>query len=166
MKQERLEAREGFTEDVKALYGQDARVYGPYRRNSDGRAYVRIFFGEGYTTKQYGKVLLEIKLNRILSKEETLDHIDGDVTNDLESNLQILSRPENTAKSVKKRRRSHVSCVMCSSLFVPSPNQVASKCQSKSGPFCSRSCSGKYSRRVQLTGETRARVVIPVEYFI
>ena len=42
--------------------------------------------------------MLEIKMERRLDVDETVDHIDGDPTNDTIDNLQMLSRSENSSK--------------------------------------------------------------------
>lgn len=47
---------------------------------------------------QYARLLLELKLGRVLSFNETVDHIDFDSTNNDETNLQLLSRKENSSK--------------------------------------------------------------------
>ena len=48
------------------------------------------------TTISYARYLVSVNEKRILSKKEQVDHIDGNKTNDVISNLQILSAKENT----------------------------------------------------------------------
>lgn len=73
------------------------RISKPYLR-PDGRKHVVITRGDGSkTTRSYPRYLLEAKLNRPLLPEETVDHIDGDFTNDSPDNLRALSRSENAA---------------------------------------------------------------------
>lgn len=73
------------------------KVYGPYLAK-DNRKRVVILHDDGTrTTKSYPRVLLEAVLGRELLPDETVDHIDGDCTNDSLENLRILSRAENAA---------------------------------------------------------------------
>lgn len=46
----------------------------------------------------FSRLLMEISLNRKLLFDETVDHIDGDSSNDSLDNLQVLSRSENARK--------------------------------------------------------------------
>ena len=45
---------------------------------------------------------MEINLQRVLSNDETVDHIDGDKLNNSIENLQILSRSDNAKKGSSK----------------------------------------------------------------
>jgi hypothetical protein len=73
------------------------KIYGPYLRK-DGRKHVIIIHDNGISqTRSYPRLLLEQKLGRSLTDEETVDHIDGDFTNDAPENLRALSRVENAA---------------------------------------------------------------------
>ena len=87
-----------FILSIQKLYG-DVKIYGPFV-NYQNRAFCIIYSNKLKIRKSklYAKLLMEIKLGRILSKEETIDHIDGDPTNDSLENLQILSRHENCKK--------------------------------------------------------------------
>lgn len=75
------------------------KTYGPYR-GADGRSRLMFKHDDGtFTCQSYPRYLMEQKLGRTLSPRETVDHIDGDVTNDNEDNLQILSVGDNIRKS-------------------------------------------------------------------
>ena len=68
------------------------KIYGPYLRK-DGRKHVVIINDDGTScTRSYPRLLLEQKLGRPLLDTETVDHIDGDFTNDSFENLRVLSR--------------------------------------------------------------------------
>lgn len=99
-----------------------------------------------HTTKSYPKYLMEQTLNRDLTLEETVDHIDEDFTNDKLDNLQILSREENAAKSMSFRPRKTYSfvCPECNKEATKYLNQVKSNLKkTKRGPFCSKVCAGR-----------------------
>ena len=131
-----------FLSGFQLLYGEKARVYGPYT-NDEGRKFVVIKLPGHCTSKLYSKVVLEIKLGRRLSSEETCDHVDEDRTNDAPDNLQLLSRPANAKKSALRRVQEEVSCVLCGCKFIPTSNQVNARALTRSGPFCSKVCAGK-----------------------
>lgn len=75
------------------------KIYGPYTRK-DGRKHVILRKDGKLQTISYPRFLLEEKLGRKLLPEETVDHIDEDLSNDDLSNLQVLSRAENARKSL------------------------------------------------------------------
>lgn len=141
---------ENIKEKIKVLY-PTYKIYGPYPRKKDKRLQLVLCdVVNGKTiTKLFAKFLLEIKLGRILSKEETVDHIDGNCLNDILANVQLLSRSDNSAKSVKRLVFNECSCVWCGKVFTPTRGNLDKR---KTGPFCSRSCSGKYGKSVQVGG--------------
>lgn len=125
------------------------KVYGPYYRK-DGRKHVIIITENKRITKSYPRYLLEKHIGRELHKNETVDHIDNDFTNDSIENLQILTREENAAKAFedphKKRKIFSFICPICGINAVKYANHVKSnKKKGKDGPFCSRRCAGIYS---------------------
>lgn len=172
MKQRKCKPYETFEEDVKALYGRRVRIYGPYIRNSDNRRIVVLKHRGKLVTKLYAKVKLEIKLDRILSSEETVDHKDGNHRNDKFSNLQLLSLAENARKDATKVRIFEIECAWCGTAFKPSilqrsgrNDKDAVKVYQAAGPFCSKSCTGKYTRHVQLGGTRFKRNKVKYEYY-
>lgn len=52
------------------------------------------------TTITMAKYKLSVKHGRILNKHEEADHIDGDKSNDVINNLQILTSKQNRIKSI------------------------------------------------------------------
>ena len=69
------------------------KVYGPYTR-PDGRQHVILIFEDGQRrTVSYPKYLMEQKLGRELDPDlETINHKNGDFTDNRWENLEILSR--------------------------------------------------------------------------
>lgn len=86
-------------EEIQKLYGSDSKVYGPYTRKQDGRQIIRIKSPDLNTTKLLSKCMLEIQHGRVLSKEDTVDHINNDPLHDSFDNIQLLTRNENSRKS-------------------------------------------------------------------
>lgn len=67
---------------------------------NNGNRYITNFkLNNKYSAKQTSKFRLEAKLGVKLSRDETVDHIDGDISNDDISNLQLLSRRANIQKA-------------------------------------------------------------------
>lgn len=75
------------------------KIYGPYTRK-DGRKHIILRKDGKLQTISYPRYLLEKKLGRKLLPEETVDHIDENISNNDLSNLQVLSRAENSRKSL------------------------------------------------------------------
>src|SRR5258708_14155411 len=88
----------------KRLYPEYDRLYGPFRRKQDGRKHVCLYktITKDKLTISYPKLLIELITGRKLAPWETVDHIDGNFTNDRLENLQILPRLDNAKKSMIK----------------------------------------------------------------
>ena len=87
-----------------ALYPGFTSVLGPYTRK-DGRQHIVLNNStlpkntRGKTkTVSYPKALMECYLGRRLESDETVDHIDDNIMNNAQSNLQVLSRADNASK--------------------------------------------------------------------
>lgn len=126
------------------------KVYGPYLRK-DGRMHVVIVNDSGKKTKSYPRFILEKHLGRELKNNETVDHINGDFTNNDITNLQILSRENNAIKKYSdfpelKRKTITFTCTICGAVATKFLNNVEhNRKKGKAGPFCSRKCAGIYS---------------------
>jgi|GraSoi2013_100cm_1033763.scaffolds.fasta_scaffold18608_2 hypothetical protein len=79
--------------------GKKITVYGPYSRK-DERKHVVLWDGIKTSTVSYPKFLMERKIGRKLEPHETVDHINGNFTDDRPENLQILTRAGNALKSI------------------------------------------------------------------
>lgn len=128
---------------ILALYSDFKTVYGPYQRESDKRNIIVLYDGEKRTARQLARVLLEVKLGRFLTKDETVDHINEDFLDDRLSNLRVLSREENARRSVRKAVKKDANCVLCGKKFQMSREQFSKRSKNRPGPFCSPQCRGK-----------------------
>lgn len=120
------------------------KIYGPYER-PDGRKHVIYYDGVVRRTQSYPRYLMEQHLGRPLLDSETVDHIDGDFTNDNLDNLQLLTLADNIKKSSKGIEWLLFDCPVCGEEFLKTArsyraNQIK---QGKAGPYCSKSCAGK-----------------------
>lgn len=125
------------------------RVYGPYLRK-DGRQHVIVITGSNRRTVSYPKFLMEQKLGRQLDPDlETVDHIDGDFTNNNFSNLRIISRSQHTKEDAVRAVSITQACVWCGCTLRRQRRHVNQNATAgKAGPFC-RPCAGKYGTDIQ-----------------
>lgn len=141
------------------------KVYGPYKRK-DGREHVILINGEIRKTVSYPKFLVEIYMDRYLEESETVDHIDGDYTNNELGNLRVLDRSKHISADVKRYATQKFCCPECSIEFNLEGRKlhdaIWNRRKGRCGPFCSRSCAGRYGQRVQM-GEPKLPVqsVVP-----
>lgn len=123
------------------------KVYGPYTRQ-DGRQHVILYDGEKRKTISYPKWKLEQYLEREIAEPETVHHIDGDFTNNNILNLEILTRKQHAKLHGEKREIEYIEfiCPQCGNHGKQEARNVRhNRKLGKAGPFCSRSCAGKYS---------------------
>lgn len=95
-------------------------------------------------TVSYPRYIVEQYIDEVLTEDETVDHIDGDFTNNNIENLQILSRSDNARKSVIYAEQVTLICKSCGNSFirrkaVEEYNRNIRECD---GPFCSKRCVG------------------------
>lgn len=147
----------------------NCKIYGPYKRK-DNREHVVIVWPNGKKqTVSYPKYLTEVRLNRYLTSNETVDHIDGNFTNNIPSNIQVLNRVEHAYLDAKRCKDQEFECPYCNTQFTLSGRKLHNAVQNRkrknaAGPFCTRSCAGKYGKSVQL-GSTKLPVnEITTEY--
>ena len=142
------------------------KIYGPYAAK-DGRLRIIGVDTKGVKhTISYPKYLIELHLGRYLEKNEQVDHIDGNPLNNDISNLQIKLLGEHQSLDVLKNKDITVTCTFCNKTFTIKGSKVHCRNRHSSGYFCSKQCSGKYGRLIQLKQisiATKPRV-IPSKY--
>lgn len=124
-------------------------VNGPYFFKGNGRWHVSIRKGYEAKVMTLARFLMQEYLGRILGDNEDVDHIDEDKTNDVITNLQVLSKAENQDKTHRIYKPSIlVVCNYCGELFEMSDQrQSAWKIKQKAGqdgPFCNKSHAAKF----------------------
>lgn len=152
-----------FKSAVNKLYGETVTIWGPYKC-ADGRLRVDLkttSTPRGHTVL-LARLLLEIKLGRRLNENETVDHDDGDKTNDSPSNLKVMSLADNASESAFKLVDQWFLCPECKHSFKLGGSRlrdaVNGRKSGKAGPFCSRKCSGTYGAGIR--NKTHARLKV------
>lgn len=128
------------------------KVYGPYKERRGRKIVILIHPDGNRETVSYPKYLVEQALGVKLDKDlGTIDHIDGNYDNNHLSNLKIVPRREHSEMDTRRVKLVKYKCLMCGEEFERSPRLIRDKAKKgKSGPYCSKSCAGKYSRLLQL----------------
>lgn len=132
-------------EQILQLYPEYNNVYF-YRHNKNFREYVSFSPKIGVYTALLARVKLEIKLNRRLVDDETVDHKNNDPFDDDPDNLQILSKLDNQLKPKNKKPLKKRKCKFCTKIFEISQGTI-NKALRKGRDyfFCSKSCANSYA---------------------
>lgn len=133
---------------------ENCKFYGPYSSKKDKRLRCILIYPDGTRkTLSYPKYLIEVHLNRYLKENETVHHIDGNFLNNNLDNLEVIIRKEHCFNDAYKNEDVIVKCSLCGKEFTIDGSKLNNRNRSdrkQSGYFCSRSCTGKYGRLIQL----------------
>lgn len=107
--------------------------------------------GEGRKKERqllYSRWLMEQHLGRQLERTEHVHHRDGDKTNDVLENLEVVPAGEHAAHHARPTEWVEFICPECGELARKEARNVRhNRKMGKVGPFCSRSCAGRWSQR-------------------
>ena len=133
---------------------ENCKIYGPYKRK-DNRKHVVVIFPDGKRkTVSYPKYLTENRIGRYLKSNETVDHIDGNFDNNEPSNIRVINRSKHVSDDVKRKKAIDFICPICKKQFSLSGRKLYDAIRGRKkgafGPMCSKICSGKYGKDVQI----------------
>jgi len=113
------------------------------------------------------RIVMENHLNRLLTADEIVHHINHDGKDNRIENLEVMTRSEHGRHHAKLvgKKMAELKCPNCESIFFRSANQTYLVGKSKY-TCCSASCRGKLSRFIQLNGETAEVLVALSENLI
>lgn len=102
-------------------------------------------------TVSYPKWLVENHIGKRLKNNETVDHQDRDFQNDNINNLKILTRSNHGYKDALRVKNIEITCVWCGNKSIKRAADLDHNAKmGKVGPFCSKQCTGKYGKSVQM----------------
>lgn len=118
------------------------KVYGPYVCK-DGRSRIQIIENGKSRFMSWPKYLMEKHLGCKLLPDETVDHINGDFTDNRIENFRVLGRSEHVKRHVKRSELVEITCLYCGNKSLKVARHLRhNQRQGKSGPFCSKRCVG------------------------
>ncbi len=137
-------------EEIQKLYPEVISIRGPYLRKCDNRLILNVYTtkSDKKTTLSYPKILYEVYYNKRIKSNETIDHIDKNSLNNDINNLRCLDLRFHVAMDDNRRKPFLVKCKYCGKEILIT-NGRKKNCK-HTGYFCSRECSGKYGRKIQL----------------
>lgn len=142
-----------MTDKIKNKVYEGCKIYGPYVSKKDGRYRIVVISNNIKKTISYPKYLMEVHLNRYLNDNETVDHIDENVANNVISNFRIIERSKHSKRDVIRLKGKEFICPICNKKFILNDsrlyNAIKNRKRDRTGPFCSRICAGIYSANVK-----------------
>lgn len=92
-------------------------------------------------------------MGRYLKRDETVDHLDTDIDNNIPENLVVKTRKRHIVEDVRRYKEQLFTCPQCRTQFLLSGKELSwaiyNRKKGKAGPFCGRSCAGKYGKEIQ-----------------
>lgn len=107
------------------------------------------------TTILYSKFVMSISLGRILTRDEEVDHVDGDKTNDALANLEVVTRRENRRRydMANPGKVLRLKCAYCGCSFSRRRNQTSYSKPGQMADYCSRRCVGLMNLGIPFQGK-------------
>lgn len=129
-----------------------AVVHGPYLDKRLDRMIVNIQVGTKRRNMTYARYLMMEHLGRLLDPvTEHVDHKNDNRFDDRIENLQILTPADNTWKQQGRITWYVFTCPECNGQGIQDLRFVrGNRKKGRKGPFCGRSCAGRYSQRAQV----------------
>ncbi len=148
--------------------------YARVAESADARDFMKVFIDNVYTNREnrkfvvykdddgnyhsmsYARYLVEQNLGRELLPSEDVHHKDGNKTNDILDNLEVVNSIEHRKHHAAKYTDTYEICAECGKMFLVTAKQHARKTSNSNRGhgkaneyFCSRHCSGKHNQKIQ-----------------
>lgn len=129
--------------------------FGPYQTNSGHWFWTDYVKGSGRKGKRktvlVHREIMEQHLGRKLGPDEVVHHIDHNPSNNVLSNLEVKSVEEHGRHHARPAEMVEIICP-CDAVVMKPARQIRQNqgSQGKAGPFCSKSCAARWSRRKQI----------------
>lgn len=125
----------------------DCVVNGPYE-SSSGRRVVQIYRrGALILQTTFARYLMEYHLGRLLTSEEQVHHTDGQLDNDVISNLELVDARQHLVDHATRLIPMSFNCPICGVKFSKVGRKLTDLLKRRRvtpnapGPFCTKSCS-------------------------
>lgn len=129
-----------------------ARRYGPYR-TADGYVFhcTRNDDGSSRSTYEHREVMARA-LGRDLTDDEVVHHINQDPGDNRIENLEVMTASEHASHHASAPEVEIITCpwCKCEAVILSRYRRHNQNQQGKFGPFCGKSCAGKWSRSQQI----------------
>ena len=127
------------------------RRYGPYPTKSGHLFWIDVHDNGTRSSVWVHREMLEQHLGRKLTQDEVVHHVNEIPDDNRIDNFEIKTRAAHTRDHCAPAEVVEFWCAECGELgFQLARNVKHNRKQGKAGPFCNRTCSGRYSRRAQL----------------
>ena len=130
--------------------------------NKENRKHVVLYnSNKDRSTISYARYLYSVHLGRFLRKEEQVDHINNDKTDDSLQNLQILTIKSNNRKYANLKGRQYVNyiCPICGTSFKRTKgNSNRTPCKLNTLIVCGAKCRN-FSNKMSLTKQQKEKMI-------
>jgi hypothetical protein len=126
--------------------------------NLEGYLARKVRYEDGrYATQLEHRVVMEQILGRELSSQEIVHHKDKNKRNNSPENLELTTKSVHAKHHAEERPEqiTEMTCSICSKDFsVPTRTVRRNEKTGKAGPFCSKTCAGRYASSIQVNRGT------------
>jgi len=104
------------------------------------------------------RIVMENYLGRVLGSREVVHHKNKNKKDNKIENLELMTATEHARHhgSEKGRRVARISCPQCKTKFTRKYSSTHLSRKNQSATFCSKKCSSKFYRQIELYGEDYA----------